>query len=432
MAQYSADRNAVFAVPDWDVSWSVDLSRDCPSNPALCIETGTPFVPAEINGDLSIAGTTLYVESYDRRLYALDALTGRVTWSSPMTNIAMNAPLISNGAVIVGTGGGLGYAYAPDSHGTQVLRRSQGDDVMAFDTATGHLLWTFHTAGENMPTGVVTDADGPKVVFTSGDELAYVLDVTGGTRASAVGTPGSGIMSSLALSDGIIYGSSGYGWGSPILYKAFATHDSVLAAHAGWTWAMSGGKLLWTSPYGNGHGSPVVGDGTVFVESTVVGSWTNISIWRTEVDALDAVTGRLRWRYVTAPGTAHSPGSNNDAIGGVYEAGVLYQTLPYARAFAAFDGASGRIVWAIPTHGIVKMSGVVAAGKLYFGDSEGYLYVVDAASGAVEQQVKFPSLFACSSPVIVGQTMFVANGSTLYALRLTDLNRGILSSAATP
>jgi outer membrane protein assembly factor BamB len=78
------------------------------------------------------------------------------------------------------------------------------------------------------------------------------------------------------------------------------------------------GQLLWLSDYGNGHATPVVADGSVFVETSVLASWTDVNIQSSEVVALNAQTGALLWRYVGAAGTAISRGTNDEAIGGTY------------------------------------------------------------------------------------------------------------------
>lgn len=425
MFQYTPDHNAVFDSPDWNVSWKIDVAKDCAASADACFETPT-FVKAEINGGLSIVGTTLYVESYDKRLYALNALNGQEKWSASISNIAMNTPVVANGVVIAGGGGCCAAHYAMDSSGSDVLGRPGGDAVHAFNAQTGVPLWQFDTLGEDMPAGFAAVGESPSFFFTNGDNHAYALDLLHGSLLWKVKTPGGGIMSSLAQRDGILYGSTGYGVGSSVIDKAFKERNAFMTAHAGWTWAMreSDGQFLWLSDYGHGHGSPVVADGNVFEESTVVGSWTDVAIQSSEVIALDARTGALRWRYVGAPATAFSKGTNDDAIAGTYRNGVLYQTLPHGSQFAAFDGRTGDILWKIATHAPVKMSSVVTGGSVYFGDTNGYLYVVHASDGKVEQAMKFPSIFTCSAPVIVGRTLFIANGSSVYALRLEDLNRG--------
>jgi eukaryotic-like serine/threonine-protein kinase len=423
MYQYAADHNAVFDSPDWNVSWKVDVVNDCTRSAGACFESST-YIKAEINGGLSIVGTTLYFESFDKRLYAFDALTGQEIWSAPLSNVAMNTPIVANGVVIADGGGASRYVM--DSSGNDVLGRPGGDTIHAFNAQTGAPLWQFETLGENMPAGLAALGSSPSFFFTNGDNHAYALDLLHGSLLWKVKTPGGGVMSSLTESDGMLYGSTGYGVGSWFYDKALKERNAFMTAHAGWTWAMreSDGQLLWLSDYGDGHATPAVADGSVFQESTVVGSWTDVNIRSSEVVALDARTGALRWRYVGAPATAISKGTNDDAIGGTYLNGMLYQTLPHGSQFAAFDGRTGAIVWKIATHAPVKMSSVVTGGRVYFGDTAGYLYVVRASDGAIEQAMKLASIFTTSAPVVVGRTLFIANGSSVYALRLEDLDRG--------
>jgi len=425
MYQYAADHNAVFDSPDWSVSWKVDVVNDCSRTADACFQNAT-YIKAEINGGLAIVGTTLYAESFDKRLYAFDAQTGEEKWSAPLSNVAMNAPIVANGVVIADGGGASRYVM--DSLGNDVLGRLGGDAIYAFDAQTGAPLWQFDTLGEDMPAGVTTLEPSPSFFFTNGDNHAYALDLLRGALIWKVKTPGGGVMSSLTESDGIVYGTTGFGAGSWFFDKAIKERNAFMAAHAGWTWAMreKDGQLLWLSDYGNGHAAPVVADGSVFVESSVVGSWTDLNIQSSEVVALDAKTGALLWRYVGAAATATSRGTNDEAIGGTYLNGVLYQTLPHGSQFAAFDGRTGRILWLIATHAPVKMSPVLTGGRVYFGDTSGYLYVARASDGMIEQAMKFPSIFMTGSPVIVGRTLFIANGSAVYALRLEDVNRGLI------
>ncbi|HTX59079.1 MAG TPA: PQQ-binding-like beta-propeller repeat protein, partial [Verrucomicrobiae bacterium] len=121
-------------------------------------------------------------------------------------------------------------------------------------------------------------------------------------------------------------------------------------------------------------------------------------------------------------------GSLELSIAGLYSEGVFYDSLLYSNRFAAFDAASGRVLWRTPTTGRVKMSAVLKDGLVYFGDTAGYFYVVRATDGAILAKTKFPEIFTTSPPVIVGDRLFVANSSTLYALRLEDLRRGVISA----
>lgn len=426
MFQYSSTHNAVFDSPDWNVSWKVDVAKDCALPANACFENAT-YIEAELNGGLSIVGSRLYLESFDKRLYAFDAQTGEEKWSAPLSNIAMNTPIVANGVVIAG-GGGVSR-YVMDSLGDDVLGRLGGDAIFAFDAQTGAPRWQFETLGEDMPAGFAALEPSPSFFFTNGDNHAYALDLMHGSLIWKVKTPGGGVMSSLTESHGVIYGSTGFGVGSWFYDRALRERNAFMTAHAGWTWAMreSDGQLLWVSDYGDGHASPVVADGSIFIESNVVSSWTDVNIRSSDVVALDASTGAVRWRYVGPAATAISRGTNDDSISGTYVDGVFYQSLPHGSQFAAFNGRTGSILWKIPTRAPVKMSPVVTGGYAYFGDTGGYLYVVRASDGTIVQAIKFPSIFMTSSPVIVGRTFFIANGSTVYALRLADIARGSIA-----
>jgi outer membrane protein assembly factor BamB len=99
--------------------------------------------------------------------------------------------------------------------------------------------------------------------------------------------------------------------------------------------------------------------------------------------------------------------------------------VPIDKTFVALDAKNGNVLWTVPTPHPVKMSAVEKDGLVYFGDAGGTLYIVRANDGEVEQRVKFPHGFSISPPLIVGNTMFVSNTNSIYAVRLSDLQRGV-------
>jgi len=139
------------------------------------------------------------------------------------------------------------------------------------------------------------------------------------------------------------------------------------------------------------------------------------------VTGFNEQTGALRWQYVSASGPVVQVGSRVIEYQGLYQSGALYQTLPLPSEFAAFDARTGRVRWIFHTAAPVKMTAIMKAGLLYFGDEGGNFYVVRARDGVVAQQITFPNYFTCSPPVIVGDTLFVENGRSIYALRLSHL-----------
>ncbi len=403
MYQYESDRNAVFASPQWNVSWRA--------------ETGD-----KVNGGLSIVGTTLYVESFDRKLYAFDALTGILRWSAAVPNIAMNAPIVTNGVVIVGTGEPRLLRDLPFTD--VVMGRPEGDEIAAFDTTTGSPVWQFHTEGQDMPTGVLVESRNvPEFVFSNGDSHVYALKAATGALLWKQPINGMSAMSSLAVDGGLLFGISSYS-SAKLWLAALAAGDFNLPRRYSWTWALRpDGQFVWSMLMGNSDCSPALGGGEIMVESSFPAD-KQASLGYSEVYAADARTGTLLWKYVSGTGPISAKGSSEHSIAGMYDSGTFYESLPFTREFAAFDAKTGRVLWKISTHEAVKMSTVVKEGLLYVGDTDGYLYVLRTADGSALATIKFPGIFTPSPPVIVGNTLFITNAHSVYALRLTDLQQG--------
>jgi|GEM_PF-751505 len=404
MYQYASDHNAAFNLPRWNVAWHATLG-------------------GRINGGLSIVGRMLYVESYDRRLYALDPLTGKELWRATLSNIAMNTPVVAAGLVYAGTGSSH---VMSDSEAGNLWGSPGGDSVYAFRNDSGAFAWRYETIGEDMPTGTIVAAGArPAFVFSNGDGNARALSAGTGELLWQQKMLGVSTMSSLAVDGSTVFGLSNAA--STFVMNAYTAHQSVHLARRAWTWALNSGngQFIWTSPYGNSDCSPALGEGNVLIEGTQFGP---PGLFVTEVDALDAHTGVLRWKYSSGPGPAESTGTNELATAGLYDGGLFFDSLQFVDQFAAFDASTGRVVWRIHTQGPVKMSAVEKDGYLYFGDVRGYLYVVHARDGKMLALTKFPEFFAAAPPVIVGGTLFVVNNATVYALRLADLQRGLIST----
>jgi outer membrane protein assembly factor BamB len=424
--QFTSDHNAVFASPQWDVSWKADIG-------------------AQNNGGLAIVDGKLFVTSFDKNVRAFDATNGTLLWTHPLDDIVMSTPLVVSGLVFAGTGVGAGVS---DDGMRFISGRAAGNDVFALDESSGKEAWKYHTVGQNMPTGVITRYGGKaRLVFFNGDEHVRALDVQSGSLIWERLAPGNVSMSSLALYNGNVYGVAFASL--TFLIKALSANDQVKLANRSWTWGVdpSDGQFLMTAPFGSGDGGVTVADGIAFLEDQHYESITWIDAaapaWpggpsrypdfkhttlSSEVDALDAKTGKLLWKYRGAPGLASNAGSNIQSIAGLYDSNSFYDSLPYSREFASFEAKMGRLQWKIATKGVVKMGAVEQGGDLFFGDNEGNFYVVRAADGVVLRTLAFSAPFGCSPPVIVGKTLFVTDGATLFAFRLSDLRSGTIST----
>lgn len=397
MYQYSPDHEAVFRSPAWAVHWA------------------HPF-GGRVNGGLTIVGTRLFVESFDQRITVLDAQTGRELWHAALPNIAMNAPIVADGRVFVGTGDNLVISDDPERY---VMGRPEGDSVIAFDVARGTQLWRFDTVGEDMPTPVyLVDGTRPELIFSNGDDAVRALDPASGHVLWQAPMVGAATMSSLAAYDGKVYGLSLLGF----RYVLANYHDPNKLRNVRRSWAIRpDGRYVWQTPFGNADCSPTVADGTVFVEDDERRALSaDDNRGYSEVFALDANTGAVRWKFTDDVGTWSAAGTRETSIAGLYARGRFYESLPFTRQFVAFEGRTGHIAWSFPTRAAVKMSAVERDGKIYVGDTAGWFYVLDAQNGKQLQAIRFPQIFTASPPVIVGTTLFVAEDRTVLALPIAD------------
>jgi outer membrane protein assembly factor BamB len=407
MYQNGPDHNAVLSRPPVAARWVAQTA-------------------GKINGGLAIVDNIVFAASFDHRLYAFDVTDGGLKWSSDLGAVSMTTPIVDDGIVIVGTGDKHVLYDTPRS---VVWGYERGDDLLAFNASTGALLWKYHTLGEDMPSAAIINplSAYPAVAFANGDGHARVLDLHTGKSLWDSYLNGVTTMSSMAFSGDVLFGVQNFSVGFIFANK---NHPERLR-YATWTWALraSDGQMLWRAPYGNSDCSPTVADGKVFVASDMLahsidsGDTTSYS----NIYALDASTGKLLWHFASAPGTRDSIGTNENAIAGMYHAGTYYSALPFSRQFAAFDATSGHIRWVVSTKHPVKMSAVLSDGHLFFGDTGGTLYVVNAADGHIVSTTAFPSIFTSSSPVVVGQTLYIANDTRIYATPLDDIVRGVFS-----
>jgi outer membrane protein assembly factor BamB len=387
--QANNSNNAVFP-GTLDVKWSFD--------------TG-----GKINGGLAIANDTLYVSSFSKRVFALDLTTGKERWSARMPDIVMSTPIVADGLVIVGTG----TNHVMEDRGPiTIWGRRQGDDVIALRQSDGARVWDFHTVGEDMPTPALTDG---RLVFANGDMHAYALDVHTGKLLWKVPTPGVTTMSATATGSGYAFLIASHGLNYAM--SSHATHVMALSPRTG--------RIAWSSEHGNSDCSPTVSRGLVICEGSNY-AWYGVNqlgwMGSNDVDAYSQHSGKLIWRWVGSVGYYTSVGSSERGVGGVAANGILYQSIPTIDEVKALYVASGKGIFTFHTAAPVKMSGVVVDGKVIFGDTAGMLYAIDGRTAQIQSLTSFKHPFATSPPIVVGKTLFIANGSTVHAIPLSTLD----------
>lgn len=384
MYQHSPDRNAVFEGYSFAHDWSYDTK-------------------SKVNSGLALVGNTLLFTTFSHKLIALDVRSGRELWQAPVKNIAMSTPIVAGNTVYVGTG----KSGILDRKWNLLLRIKYpkqdvwgvpgGDEIAAFDLNTGKARWRFGTLGEDMPSAVY---DGGRLIFANGDRHAYALRGDTGQQLWVTDIGGISTMASaVTAGQSVVVAACSHGMKeSWALALDFAT-----------------GKTLWRSPYGHCDAAPAYGEDKVFVSSVSPGDSSLQG--KTVVAALNAKTGKPVWVYRDpTQGLWSIVGSDEAAVAGAYANGIYYQSAPFTSDMIAFDAASGKIRWRFATSGPVKMSPVIAKGRLYVGDTAGLFYTLNARTGAVIELRGFKQPFTTSPPILAGNKILVVNGASVDAI----------------
>jgi len=400
--QYGAANNAVVPGAQTGVSWHTPLG-------------------GKVNGGLSYGNGRIYVDSFDRHLYSLNAKTGRIEWSAPLGGVAMNTPVLADGVVVVGTGTNRVMIDTP----TQVLwGRPGGDNVLAFNAMTGAPLWRYHTVGEDMPSAVIVmrPRQDPEVVFSNGDGYVRSLDLMTGKKIWKSYLNGVATMSSIESYKSELFGIENFS----VSFIFANMNDPTRLRFATKTWSMNAknGQLIWTIPYGSSDSSPSASNGRLFFQTSklVYPITTGNTLSYSIVYAVDINTGRIIWEKKSGTGYRSLRGSNEDAIAGAVHDGYYLTGLPFERCFAVYNVKNGDLRWKLKTTGPVKMSSVIVDGKVIFGDTHDFLYVVNFNTGRLVTKVKFPSFFTTSSPIVVGKTLYIANAKSIYAIPVNNIS----------
>jgi outer membrane protein assembly factor BamB len=304
-------------------------------------------------------------------------------------------------------------------------------------TSLHGIKWKIHTGGQVISSPIVAAG----VVYVgSTDHMLYAIDAkTGAVRWKFDAK--SRVPSSPAVADGVVYflsydgnlyavdagtGKAKWQFATGGEHRFTATHlhgvqpaaermpdpfDFYLSSPAVWESAVyfgSGdgyvyaieaatGRLKWKFKTGDVvHASPAIADGTLYI-----GSWDSYFY------ALDATTGKEKWRFKTG----EDPETHNQ-VGIQSSAAVLDGTVYFGcrdSNFYALNAATGEKRWVFNNKGSwVIGSPAVNGGKVYFATSDsGLFYALDAKTGArifSWDSKKWPMF---SSPAIAGNMLYI-------------------------
>ena len=179
-----------------------------------------------VKAGVAFAGRTIFAGSYDGRVYALDAINGRLRWATE--------------------GGTLGGLYAtPSVAKGRVLVGSTNGRVYAFATSTGKLLWSTRTGSYVYSPAALSD--GTAYIGSYDHRLYALSQATGQIRwAFDAAAPISGAPTVL---DGLVYFST---------CGSCSSYESNPRARRTFALDTRTGRLVWQFP--DGEYSPVIAD----------------------------------------------------------------------------------------------------------------------------------------------------------------------------
>jgi len=276
---------------------------------------------------------------------------------------------------------------------------SSDHNLYALDAATGALHWKFKTDGRITSSPAVSAGF---VYFGSFDSNFYAIDAatgqlkwkfktSGERRFAASHLHGAEPAAELMPDPFDFYLSSPVVSDGAVFFGSGDTNIYALDAATGvLKWKFKTGDVV--------HASPAISDGTLFV-----GSWDSYFY------ALDAATGKEKWRFKTGedPDTHNQVGIQSSAA---VANGAVYFGCRDSK-FYAVDAATGKQLWSFPNKGSwVIGSPAVLGGKVYFATSDsGLFHVLDAKSGASIFSLDNKHWPMFSSPAIAGDTLYIGS-----------------------
>jgi len=288
---------------------------------------------------------------------------------------------------------------SPAIAGDKLYFGSSDHSLYALDLSTGALKWKFKSDGRITSSPAVS---ANVVYFGSFDGKFYAVDAatgqlkwkfqTGGERRFAAKHLHGAEPASETMPDPFdFYLSSPVIWNGGVYFGSGDTNVYALDA--------ASGNLKWKFKTGDVvHGSPAISNGNLYV-----GSWDSYFY------ALEAANGKEKWRFKTGEDLEIHNQVGIQSSPAVAD-GVVYFGCRDSK-FYAVDAATGKERWSFSNKGSwVISSPAVLDGKVYFATSDtGLLHSFDAKSGAPLFSLDFKHWPMFSSPAIAGETLYIGS-----------------------
>ena len=291
-----------------------------------------------------------------------------------------------NGAEVwrASAGGAIAAGVGSDGRYTSVVTR--GNEVVTFDN--GREVWR-----KRVPSAVVTPpfVGGERVFVMGVDRAVHAFDAVDGRRLWVYSKPGD----ALTLAQASV---------------VTAFRNSLLVAQGQRLTALDPlrGTVLWEVPLASPRGTNEVERLADLIGPMVrVGDRVCGRAFQSAVGCADAARGALLWSRNTAG--AQAVASNADFVIGADASDRI----------TAWRAGTGDVAWQSEKLLYRGLSGALAVGpSVVFGDEQGYLHFMDAATGEPQLRLQPGSKPILGAPLLSGTTMLVtARDGGLYAFR---------------
>lgn len=312
-----------------------------------------------------VVGDHLYIGNHlGGGLFAFDIRTGDLLWGNDNPDWRHAPNWVHSDMVYVD--GRIYLGYGNRVFRSADVRGTGASGVMAIDPATGATLWQHPTEGEVMPTPAYWHGE---ILATTGAGRLLALDAKSGRLAWQLKLPGWVSMSSPAVKGDTLY---------------VGVQNAVVAVD------LDAHRELWTyHETGSFTDVPpaVSDDGVVVITAEKYHTFMTPAERRRWPDAhqyvefaygFDARTGKLRWKTLMGQGPEQA---NNTSGAPAIAGGRVYVGSPYTDSFFCFDVDTGRKLWEYRVNAPIKGAPAIAGGLVFFGDTQGFLHVLDVATG---------------------------------------------------
>jgi eukaryotic-like serine/threonine-protein kinase len=295
---------------------------------------------------------------------------------------------------------------SPTVSGDTVYVGASDGHLYAVRVANGASIWSFATKGAINSTPAVWDG---MVIASSRDGNVYAVDGQTGRKRWSFATGGERRFTAPG-----IHGISPKTETMPDPFDVFLSSPAVAGGvayvgsgdHDVYALDAASGRLRWKFVTGNVvHASPAVANGTVYI-----GSWDRF------LYALDARSGALKWKFETGD-DRNIYNQVGIASSAAVADGMVYFGCRDSK-FYALDARTGRLVWKRDEHGSwVISSPAVDGDSVYYTTSDSKRFMgLDARTGSVRFDVPYGA-FAFSSPALAGHLAYFGTfDGRLYAV----------------